>query len=98
MCRRDSKNTIHEAIKTEERKYAEEIGVEQSENENEPDENTNEAEVLRDKITGMINSLSPVLKQKAKKAVADAGLPTAMRTVSDVKVLHQILKVVQDIG
>ena len=92
------KNTIHEAIKTEERKYAEEIGVEQSENENEPEENTNEAEVLRDKITGMINSLSPVLKQKAKKAVADAGLPTAMRTVSDVKVLHQILKVVQDIG
>ena len=35
---------------------AEEIGVEQSENENEPEENTNEAEVLRDKITGMINS------------------------------------------
>ena len=35
------KNTIHEAIKTEERKYAEEIGVEQSENENEPEENTN---------------------------------------------------------
>ena len=64
MCIRDSK-------------YAEEIGVEQSENENEPEENTNEAEVLRDKITGMINSLSPVLKPKAQKAVADAGLPTA---------------------
>ena len=46
------KNTIHEAIKTEERKYAEEIGVEQSENENEPEENTNEAEVLRDKKIG----------------------------------------------
>ena len=92
------KNTIHEAIKTEERKYAEEIGVEQEEEITDSSSETNEADALRDKITQKINSLSPVLKQKSKKAVAEAGLPTAMKTVTDVKVLKQIFDVVKSIG
>ena len=91
------KNTIQEAIKTEERKYAQEIGVTQEE---EPQEGSvpSETQHLCEEITQRLSSMSPVAKAAAKKAVTEAGLPSAFKKVTDESVLKQILSVIEKAG
>lgn len=90
------KNTIQEAIKTEERKYAQEIGVTQEE---EPQEGSvpSETQHLCEEITQRLSSMSPVAKAAAK-AVTEAGLPSAFKKVTDESVLKQILSVIEKAG
>ena len=52
---------------------------------------------IKSKITAIQKSLNPVQKSAAKTALSEAGLPTALKTVTDIEVLNKCLEILSNI-
>lgn len=89
-------NTIQDAIKTEERIYAEEIGVEPDANDDASGSAASEASTLKDELMSAIKKMSPPMKSSMKKQTMEAGLPTNFKNVDDVDTLKKILEIVKN--
>lgn len=92
------RNTIQDAIKTEEKKYAEEIGVSQENEEQEEPKKESESDIVKNEILDVLSKMSPVAKAEAKRATTAAGLPSNFKKVDDIDVLKSILEVVKKVG
>lgn len=86
------KNNLNDAVKKEEQMHEKEVGADSSAADIE-DTKSDDVVHLRATVTKVLGSLSPVAKNEAKKACADAKLPTRISTIEDVAILNQILSI-----
>lgn len=96
------KNSLVESVEKEQELYAREVlgsagkPVDKTEESTETS-NTNKVEDIKAQILAKQKSLNPVGKSKAKKALEDAGLPTATKTITDIETLKKYLEVISNI-
>lgn len=89
------KNSLVESVGKEQELYAREVlgsagkPVEKTEDETEPNKSVDEVADIKAEISAIQKSLNPVQKSAAKKALADAGLPTAIKSVTDIEILKK---------
>lgn len=87
------KNDLVKAVETEEKIYSKEIlnkvgAPSKVESQQVVGKNVNE---VRTEINTFLKPLAPNVKAKYKKALTDKGLPTAFKSVAEVKVLEEVL-------
>jgi len=90
------KNDLSKSVAIEQDIYKKEalkiIGDDDTETNNEI-ENANDLDEIKANIKSLQSSLNPVQKSEAKKKLADAGLPTAFKTVTDIEVLKKVVEI-----
>lgn len=97
------KNSLVQSVEKEQDIYAREIlgsagkPVENTEDTPKESNNTDELASIKEQISAIQKSLNPVQKSKAKAALTDAGLPTAIKSVTDIEVLKKCLETISDI-
>jgi len=97
------KNSLMQSVEKEQDIYAREIlgsaGKPVDNTEDTPNEskNTDELTSIKEQISAIQKSLNPVQKSKAKAALTDAGLPTAIKSVTDIEVLKKCLDTISNI-
>ena len=89
------KNSLVESVGKEQELYAREVlgsagkPVEKTEDETESNKSVDEVADIKAEISTIQKSLNPVQKSAAKKALTDAGLPTAIKSVTDIEILKK---------
>lgn len=89
------KNSLVESVDKEQELYAREVlgsagkPVEKIDDSSESANSVDEVAEIKSKISAIQKSLNPVQKSAAKKALADAGLPTAIKSVTDIEILKK---------
>ena len=98
------KNSLVQSVEKEQDIYAREIlgsagkPVDNTEDTpNESNDSTDELISIKEQISAIQKSLNPVQKSKAKAALTDAGLPTAIKSVTDIEVLRKCLDTISNI-
>lgn len=97
------KNSLVQSVEKEQDIYAREIlgsagkPVDNTEDTPKESNNTDELASIKEKISAIQKSLNPVQKSKAKAALTDAGLPTAIKSVTDIEVLKKCLETISNI-
>ena len=97
------KNSLVQSVEKEQDIYAREIlgsagkPVENTEDTPKESNNTDELASIKEQISAIQKSLNPVQKSKAKAALTDAGLPTAIKSVTDIEVLKKCLDTISNI-
>lgn len=98
------KNSLVQSVEKEQDIYAREIlgsagkPVDNTEDTpNESNNSTDELTSIKEQISAIQKSLNPVQKSKAKAALTDAGLPTAIKSVTDIEVLRKCLEIISNI-
>lgn len=97
------KNSLVQSVEKEQDIYAREIlgsaGKPVDNTEDTPNEsnNTDELASIKEQISAIQKSLNPVQKSKAKAALTDAGLPTAIKSITDIEVLKKCLETISNI-
>lgn len=97
------KNSLVESVDKEQELYAREVlgavgkPVDKVENSTAETNNTDELASIKEQISAIQKSLNPVQKSKAKAALTDAGLPTAIKSVTDIEVLKKCLDTISNI-
>lgn len=97
------KNSLIQSVEKEQDIYVREIlgstGKPVDNTEDTPNEsnNTDELTSIKEQISAIQKSLNPVQKSKAKAALTDAGLPTAIKSVTDIEVLKKCLNTISNI-
>lgn len=97
------KNSLVESVEKEQDIYAREVlgsagkPVEKTEDETEPNKSSDELAEIKSKISAAQKSLNPVQKSAAKKALTDAGLPTAFKAVTDIEILKKCYEVISQV-
>lgn len=97
------KNSLVQSVEKEQDIYAREIlgsaGKPVDNTEDTPNEskNTDELTSIKEQISAIQKSLNPVQKSKAKAALTNAGLPTAIKSVTDIEVLRKCLDTISNI-
>ncbi|MCI6090118.1 MAG: hypothetical protein MR695_06095 [Solobacterium sp.] len=93
------KNDLDKAVETEQKMYEEEamklhnevIGTKSSTQEQNNSSSTKTATQLRDEIYSYLKPLTLKEKNAIKEKLAEAGLPTAFKSVKDVEILQTVL-------
>ena len=97
------KNSLVESVDKEQELYAREVlgavgkPVEKTEDETESSKSVDEVADIKAEISTIQKSLNPVQKSAAKKALTDAGLPTAIKSVTDIEVLKKCKEILAGI-
>lgn len=97
------KNSLVQSVEKEQDIYAREIlgsagkPVDNTEDTPKESNNTDELASIKEQISAIQKSLNPVQKSKAKAALTDAGLPTAIKSVTDIEVLKKCLETISNI-
>lgn len=97
------KNSLVESVDKEQELYAREVlgavgkPVDRVEDSTAETSNTDELTSIKAQISAIQKSLNPVQKSKAKAALTDAGLPTAIKSVTDIEVLKKCLETISNI-
>lgn len=97
------KNSLVESVDKEQELYAREVlgavgkPVDRVEDSTAETSNTDELTSIKEQISAIQKSLNPVQKSKAKAALTDAGLPTAIKSVTDIEVLKKCLDTISNI-
>lgn len=98
------KNSLVQSVEKEQDIYAREIlgsagkPVDNTEDTpNDSNDSTDELASIKEQISAIQKSLNPVQKSKAKAALTDAGLPTAIKSVTDIEVLKKCLDTISNI-
>lgn len=97
------KNSLVQSVEKEQDIYAREIlgsagkPVDNTEDTPKESNNTDELASIKEQISAIQKSLNPVQKSKAKAALTDAGLPTAIKSVTDIEVLKKCLDTISNI-
>lgn len=97
------KNSLVQSVEKEQDIYAREIlgsagkPVDNTEDTSKESNNTDELASIKEQISAIQKSLNPVQKSKAKAALTDAGLPTAIKSVTDIEVLKKCLETISNI-
>ena len=97
------KNSLVESVDKEQELYAREVlgavgkPVDKVEDSATETNNTDELVSIKEKISAIQKSLNPVQKSKAKAALTDAGLPTAIKSVTDIEVLKKCFETISNI-
>ena len=98
------KNSLVESVEKEQELYAREVlgyagkPIDKVEEETSSDSSTaDEIVSIKEQISKIQKSLNPVQKSKAKTALTEAGLPTALKSVTDVEVLKKCLEILSNI-
>lgn len=97
------KNDLDKAVETEQKMYEEEamklhnevIGTKSSTQEQNNSSSTKTATQLRDEIYSYLKPLTLKEKNAIKEKLAEAGLPTAFKSVKDVEILQTVLDTIQ---
>lgn len=98
------KNSLVESVEKEQDIYSREVlgsagkpvSTIETSSETSPS-STNEVDDIKEQISAIQKSLNPVQKSKAKAALTDAGLPTAIKSVTDIEVLKKCLETISNI-
>ena len=99
------KNSLVESVGREQELYAREVlgsagkPIAKDEINNEDSSSTSIDDIadIKAKIAAIQKSLNPVKKSAAKTALSEAGLPTALKTVTDIEVLKKCLETISNI-
>lgn len=97
------KNSLVESVDKEQELYAREVlgavgkPVDRVEDSTTESNNSDELTSIKEQISAIQKSLNPVQKSKAKAALTDAGLPTAIKSVTDIEVLRKCLEIISNI-
>lgn len=98
------KNSLVQSVEKEQDIYAREIlgsagkPVDNTEDTpNESNNSTDELTSIKEQISAIQKSLNPVQKSKAKAALTEAGLPTAIKSVTDIEVLRKCFEIISNI-
>lgn len=97
------KNSLVESVDKEQELYAREVlgavgkPVDKVEDSTAETNNTDELTSIKEQISAIQKSLNPVQKSKAKAALTNAGLPTAIKSVTDIEVLKKCLDTISNI-
>lgn len=89
------KNSLVESVGKEQELYAREVlgsagkPVEKIDDSSESANSVDEVTGIKAEISTIQKSLNPVQKSAAKKALTDAGLPTAIKSVTDIEILKK---------
>lgn len=89
------KNSLVESVGKEQELYAREVlgsagkPVEKIDDSSESASSVDEVADIKAEISTIQKSLNPVQKSAAKKALTDAGLPTAIKSVTDIEILKK---------
>lgn len=90
------KNDLTKSVAIEQNIYKKEalkiVGDNEAETDNDTAE-TSDLDEIKANIKTLQASLNPVQKSEAKKKLADAGLPTAFKTVTDIEVLKKVVEI-----
>lgn len=90
------KNDLTKSVAIEQNIYKKEalkiVGDNETETDNDNTE-TSDLDEIKANIKSLQSSLNPVQKSEAKKKLADAGLPTAFKTVTDIEVLKKVVEI-----
>lgn len=94
------KNGLNDAVKTEVKLNMRDLGIDDDEpdtkaNDSKSDSAEPTAESIKAKLNSMLSAASPIKKNNAAKALKDAGLPTAFRSMTDIEKLKQIESVME---
>ena len=97
------KNDLDKAVETEQKMYEEEamklhnevIGTKSPTQEQNNSSSTKTATQLRDEIYSYLKHLTLKEKNAIKEKLAEAGLPTAFKSVKDVEILQTVLDTIQ---
>ena len=97
------KNDLDKAVETEQKMYEEEamklhnevIGTKYPTQEQNNSSSTKTATQLRDEIYSYLKPLTLKEKNAIKEKLAEAGLPTAFKSVKDVEILQTVLNTIQ---
>lgn len=97
------KNDLDKAVETEQKMYEEEamklhnevIGTKSPTQEQNNSSSTKTATQLRDEIYSYLKPLTLKEKNAIKEKLAEAGLPTAFKSVKDVEILQTVLDTIQ---
>ena len=97
------KNSLVESVDKEQELYAREVlgavgkPVEKIDDSSESANSVDEVADIKAEISAIQKSLNPVQKSAAKKALADAGLPTAIKSVTDIEILKKCKEILAGI-
>lgn len=97
------KNSLVESVGKEQELYAREVlgsagkPVEKIDDNSESASSVDEVAEIKSEISAIQKSLNPVQKSAAKKALANAGLPTAIKSVTDIEILKKCKKILTSI-
>lgn len=97
------KNSLVQSVEKEQDIYAREIlgsagkPVDKESESSETESNVDELTTLKEQISTIQKSLNPVQKSKAKAALTDAGLPTAIKSITDIEILKKCLDTISKI-
>ena len=97
------KNSLVESVDKEQELYAREVlgavgkPVDKVEDSTTETNNADELASIKEQISAIQKSLNPVQKSKAKAALTDAGLPTAIKSVTDIEILKKCLDTISNI-
>lgn len=98
------KNSLIESVEKEQDIYSREVlgsagkPIDKVEEETSSDSSTaDEIVSIKEQISTIQKSLNPVQKSKAKTALTEAGLPTALKSVTDIEVLKKCLEILSNI-
>lgn len=97
------KNSLVESVGKEQELYAREVlgsagkPVEKIDDNSESANSVDEVAEIKSEISAIQKSLNPVQKSAAKKALTDAGLPTAIKSVTDIEVLKKCKEILAGI-
>lgn len=96
------KNDLTKAVEVEQDLYSKEVlGKVGEPVETDADTSTTEKSLddeltsLRTQIIATRNALAPAKKSEAKKVLEEKGLPTAYKTVTDIKILNEVLELLK---
>ena len=92
------RNDLTKSVEIEQNIYKTEIlGTSETMNEKTNDNNSsNEIESIREEITNVQKTLSPIGKTNAKKALGEAGIPTAVSKIEDIETLKKALEILKN--
>ena len=92
------RNDLTKSVEIEQNIYKTEIlGSSETVNEKTNDNNaSNEIENIREEIANIQKSFSPIGKTNAKKALGEAGIPTAVSKIEDVETLKKVLEILKN--
>ena len=91
------KNDLTKSVEIEQNIYKSEIlGTSETVNDKATDDSTSEIESIREEISLAQKALSPIGKTNAKKALSDAGIPTAISKIEDIETLKKALEILQN--
>lgn len=97
------KNSLVQSVEKEQDIYAREIlgtagkPADISDDSNNDSSTTDSVDDIKSQISAIQKSLNPVQKSKAKAALTEAGLPTAIKSITDIKVLEKCLEILSKI-